>query len=266
MSRFGLNRRQFLTLPLALLLAPVASLRAETLVRRSAYDVGVGLLYNALSFDLSGTVSESVDREAGRYEIKAVGQGSRIANRVESRGVRVGGRWAPLESHSWFDVAGRESRTELKYDHTRRTVEYHYRGETFFRRRRRVGDDLLPVAEGLHVDDVISALLNYADGVWPPGPDGVYRTVVARRRRPESEGPDDVQPQYRAELVPFTMRVERDAETGKPAATFDFTRFSSWARESKPARIVFGDDRRPELLAASLILGTSVSVRFKSAS
>jgi hypothetical protein len=265
MSRFGLNRRQFLTLPLALLLAPAASLRAETLVKQSAYDVGVALLYNALSFDMAGTVSESVDRGAGRYEIKAIGQGSRIANRVESRGVRLGGRWAPLESTSWFDVAGRVSRTELKYDYTRRTVEYHYRGETFFRRRQRVGDDLVPMAEGLHVDDVISALLNYAEDLWHPGADGVFRTVVARRRRPESEGPDDVQGQYRAELVPFTMRLEPDAETGKPAATFDFTRFSSWARESKPARIVFGRDRRPELIAASLILGTSVSIRFKSA-
>lgn len=264
MSRFGLKRREFLTLPLAFILASARALRAEALVRRSAYDVGVGLLYNALSLDLAGTVSESVDRAAGRYEIRAVGQGSRIANRVESRGAWLAGRWVPLESRSWFDIAGRVSRTELKYDHLRRTVEYHYRGETFFLRRQRVADDVVAMAEGLHVDDVISALLNYAEDLWRPGPDGVYRTVVVRRHRPESEGPDDVQAQYRAELVPFTMRLERDVATQKATATFDFTRFSSWARESRPARIVFGDDRRPELIAASLILGTSVSIRFKS--
>ncbi|MGH7392120.1 MAG: hypothetical protein ACREM3_22075, partial [Candidatus Rokuibacteriota bacterium] len=241
-------------------------LRAEALLRRGGYDVDVALLYNTLSFDLAGTLSEAVDRAAGRYEIQAMGQGSRIANRLRYRGVRLAGRWVPLESMSWFDVAGRQSRTELKYDHARRTVEYRYRGETFLLRRQRVVDDLVSIPEGLHVDDVVSAILNYADGVWQPRADGTYHTVVARRRRSESEGPDDVQQHYQAELVPFIMRVGRDAETGKPAASFDLTRFSSWARQSKPARIVFDADRRPQLIAASLILGTSVSIRFTNAS
>ncbi len=268
MSRFGLNRRQFLTLPVALLLAPgaalrPASLRAEALARQTGYDVGVGLLYNTLSLDLAGTLIESVDREVGRYEVKAVGRGARIANRVDSRGVRLAGRWAPLESTSWFDVSGRESRTELTYNYTRRTVEYHFRGETFFLRRQRVADDLLTLAPGQHVDDVISAILNYSDGLWEPAPDGAYHTLVVRRRRPESEGPDEVQQHYRAELVPFTMRVARDPDSGKPTASFDLTRFSSWARESKPAHIVFAGDRRPELIVASLILGTSINIRFK---
>jgi hypothetical protein len=39
------------------------------------------------------------------------------------------------------------------------------------------------------------------------------------------------------------------------------TRFSSWAREDEPARIVFGADRRPESITASLILGTSLAIR-----
>lgn len=271
MSTSGLGRRQFLTLPLALLLAQAVPLRtrslgAETLLRRGRYEVDVALLYHALSLDLAGTLSEAVDREAGRYEVQAVGQGSRIANRVQARGVRLAGRWVPIESTSWFDVVGRESRTALKYDHARRTVEYHFRGETFLLRRPRVVDDLVAIPEGLHVDDVVSAILNYADGLWQPRADGTYHTIVARRRRSESEGPDDAQQYYQAELVPFIMRVERDAETGKPAASFDLTRFSSWARQSKPARIVFDDERRPQLIAASLILGTSVSIRFKSAS
>jgi hypothetical protein len=39
------------------------------------------------------------------------------------------------------------------------------------------------------------------------------------------------------------------------------TRFSSWAREDEPARIVFGANRRPEAITASLILGTSLTIR-----
>src|SRR2546425_5627954 len=89
-------------------------------------------------------------------------------------------------------------------------------------------------------------------------------THVVRRRRPVNEGPDDVQKFYRAELVPFVLRVTSDPETGKPSALFDLTRFSSWAREARPARVIFGPDRRPELITASLMLGTSVNIRMKA--
>jgi len=50
-------------------------------------------------------------------------------------------------------------------------------------------------------------------------------------------------------------------ETGRLTAAIDLTRFSSWAREGKPGRIVVGPDRRPESLAAPLMLGTSFGVR-----
>jgi hypothetical protein len=40
--------------------------------------------------------------------------------------------------------------------------------------------------------------------------------------------------------------------------------FSSWAREDRPARIVFGDDRRPELIASSLILGTTITIQLNA--
>jgi hypothetical protein len=86
---------------------------------------------------------------------------------------------------------------------------------------------------------------------------------VRRTRRPD-EGPDDVEKAYRAEVVPFVLRVQPDPQTGKMAASFDLTRFSSWARESEPARITFGPDRRPETITASLMLGTSVIVRLGS--
>ncbi len=269
MSRYPLDRRQFLTLPLKLFLAPLlvntAPWRAHAgpETRRTAYDVDVGVLWDAMTFHLPGALEEAVDRAAGRYEIKAVGQGSKIQNRVESRGMLVDGRWAPLEATSWFLVAGRETRSQTLYDYDRRRIEYHFKGETFFLRRLRVADDVLTIPPGLHVDDVITTVLNYADGRWPPQPDGSYQTHVVRRQRPEKEGPDDVSQAYRAEIVPLAMKVASEPETGKAAASLDLTRFSSWAKERQPARVIFGPDRRPESITASLILGTSITIRFR---
>jgi hypothetical protein len=264
MSRYPLDRRRFLTLSLAALLVPAPGARAAEAVRRGAYGVDVGLLWEVLSLRLPGTIEESMDRERGRYQVRAVGRGSRIANRVESSGILRDGRWAPLQGTSWFEVAGRQTETRITYDYARAVVEYHHRGETFFLRRLRVADDTVTIPEGLHVDDAVSAILNYAESRWPPRPDGTFLTHVVRRRRPEQEGPDDVQPSYRAELMPLVVTVTADPETGRPVALLDLTGFSSWARRGRPARIVFGPDRRPETIEASLILGTSVSIRLQA--
>jgi hypothetical protein len=262
MSRQSIDRRRFLTL-LLLLLGPTGGARGQTQRRERGYDVDVGLLYNALSLELAGAVHEVVDPVAGRYEIRADGEGARISNRIVSEGIRRGGRWAPLRATAWFKVVGRESTSELTYDYEQRTVHYRFRGETFFLRRLRLADDTIAMPEGQHLDDVMSAVLNYSDRVWPRDGDGVYRTHVVRRRRPENEGPDDVQRFYRAEIVPFELSVQADPTTGRQGAIFDLTRFSSWARESQPGRVVFGPDRRPETVTAPLILGTSVNIRFK---
>jgi hypothetical protein len=260
-----MDRRSFLTGTLALMVAPVARARAATEARRSGYAVEVGMIWGTIGLHLGGTWDESVDRTAGRYEIKATGEGSRISNRLESRGLLRGGRWAPLDARAWFDVVGRTSQSAVSYDYGRRAIAYHFQGETFLLRRQRVADDTVAIPEGRHVDDVFSAVLNYADGRWPPGPDGRLHTYVIRRQRPEGEGPDDAREVYRAELVPLALEVVPDPETGRQAATFDLSRFSSWARDGKPGRIVFGSDRRPESITASLILGTSLAVRIKSA-
>ncbi len=47
-------------------------------------------------------------------------------------------------------------------------------------------------------------------------------------------------------------------------ALFDMSGFSSWAREDRPARIVFAPDRHPELIESSLILGTTVTIRLRT--
>ncbi len=258
-----MNRRQFLTLPLALALAPLRGAWAAVEPRKGDYAADVGILYRVFSLHLTGTMDEAVDRALGRYDVTISGEGSRIANRIESRGVLRGGRWAPTRTASWFQVVGRESRTELVFDYAARTAEYHYRGETFLLRRLRVAEDVLTLP-GAHVDDAISAILNYADGRWPADADGTLRTQVIRRRRPANEGPDDVDKLYRAELVPLVLKVGPDPKTTKPTALFDLSGFSSWAREDRPARIDFGPDRRPELISSSLILGTSVTIRLRT--
>ena len=261
MSRHDLNRRGFLTLAVAVLVAPGRLLGAEPAGRRGTYVVDVGLLYSMLTFHLQGVLDEQVDQAAGRYEVRSEGQGDRITSRLHSRGILRNGRWTPLEATSHFDVYGRESRTQVAYDHDRRSVEYHARAETFLRRRLRVVDDVLTLPAGQHVDDAVSALLNYRDGRWAPDTDGRLRTHVVRRRQSDSEGPDDVARTYRAELVPLELTVTTDPRTGKREAMLDLSRFSSWARSSQPARIVFDESRRPTLISGPLILGSSLSIR-----
>ena len=273
MSSKLINRRQFLTLPLATILgsalgsavAPLAQALALADIRQAAYSADVGVLYGLFSFHLDGTISEMVDRAQGRYDVRAAGEGDGIANEMESHGALRDGRWRPLRMRSRVSVKGRESRSAITYDYARRVIDYHFRGETFFLRRLRVAADVVRIPEGLHVDDAVSAALNYDDGTWRPRQDGTLETWVVRRKRNENEGPDDVEKFYRAELVPFRLRVSPEPASGKPVAEFDLTRFSSWATRDRPARVTFGRDRRPESMVLSMILGTSVRIQLKTA-
>jgi hypothetical protein len=264
MSRQVIGRRDFLSLPLAFLLVSLARASADTVANAAPYRVDVRLLYGALTYRIDEILAESIDRSAGRYEVAMTGEGDGIVNRIESSGVLRQGRWAPLRSRSFFSVKGRESRGDVTYDYTARRIDYHFKGETFFLRRLRVVDDSLPMPDGLLIDDAISATLNYADQLWRPQTDGDLLTHIVRRKIASNEGPDDVQAQYRAELAPLTLKVAVDAETRKPTARFDLTRFSSWARQSQPALITFGTDRRPEHLNLPMILGTSVEISLKT--
>lgn len=259
-----MRRREFLVVTLAGCVAHMARglANAEPARRHVPYMVDVGLLYNALGLRLSGSATETIDREAGRYSVTMIGEGAGLASRLESRGFLRAGRWVPSETVAWFDVKGRQARSTVQYDHDRRTIEIHARSETFFLRRQRVLDDVIPLPDASPVDDVVSALLNYADGRWPAGPDGALRTLVVRRRRSEHEGPDDVQGVYRAELTPLVLHMGSDPTTGNATATFDLAPFSSWAREGRPAIVAFGSDRRPERIICSMILGTSLAIRF----
>jgi len=261
MSRHVVSRREFLTVPFLFAFWPLARAWGDVAVRRGKYEADVSLLYGVWHLAMTGNIDEQVDRAAGRYTVTMVGQGAGVANRIESNGVLRGGRWAPVRGTASFDVRGRQSRSDIAYDYDRRRVEYHFRGETFFRRRLRVVDDVVPIPDGVHLDDVVSATLNYEDKRWPAAADGSLHTHIVRRKRRDDEGPDDVSSSYQAELAPFTLRVSQDATSGKPTALFDMTRFSSWARADEPGRIVFNPERRPELIASSLMLGTTITVK-----
>jgi hypothetical protein len=263
MSTVLMSRRGFLSLGLGALLSRPFKLRAETVVRQAQYVADVGILYDMLSFHLKGIIEESVDRLSGQYRVVIAGDGASIANRVESVGVLHSGRWAPLRGRSWFNVRGRMSRTEVDYDYARSLIGYRARGETFFLRRVREVADTVTIPPGVHVDDVVSASLNYADSLWREH-DGMLRTFVVRRRHASDEGPDDVAPVYRAELAPVEAKLIAGPGGGKSSALFDLSPFSSWIRPSTPARIIFGTDRRPELITTSMILGSSVTIRLGS--
>ena len=245
---------------LAWLLLPGRRVDAGPEIKKDAFSANVALLFGAFRFEEHGVIEESIDRVAGRYTVRATGSGSDMTTEIESTGVLRGGRWAPVRFTDRFVVYGRESRLEVNYDLPAGRVHFQGRSETFLLRRVRETDDTLVVPPGTHVDDVISATLNYAEGRWPAEPDGRFLTRIVRRQKTPGERPDDVERRYRAELVPFEMRVGPETD-GRATALLDLSRFSSWAREDQPARIVFGANRRPETITASMILGTSLTIK-----
>lgn len=259
-----LARRTVLGTALAWLCFPRLRAAAESEARQGAFSARAAILFGAFRFEERGVIEETVDRAAGRYEVRITAKGTEMSTEIESSGTLRGGRWAPLRFTDRFLVYGRESRLEIAYDHDRRQVQYRGRSETFLLRRLRTTDDTLTLPADIHVDDVVSATLNYAEGRWPAESDGRLVTQVVRRQRIPGERPDDAERRYRAELVPFELRVGPEAG-GRATALLDMTRFSSWAKEEEPARIVFGADRRPESITASLILGTSLAIRIGAA-
>jgi hypothetical protein len=263
MSRESLTRRRFLTLPLALLLAPGSRAFGEGDGRRTTYAADASLLYGALRYRVAGNIDERVDRATGRYEVRMEGQGTSFSNGAEASGVMRAGRWAPLQGRSWVKVAGREGRAEVAYDYDRQVVQYRSRSETFFLGRVRVIDDLLPLPAGVHIDDTMSALLNHADGLWRPTPAGTLETHVVRRRREPREGVEETGGIQHAEIVPVTLKLEADQSGVTRTASFDLTHFSTWALPDRPAQVVFGPDRRPQQVSSRLMFGTSLTIRFQ---
>ena len=262
---YRLSRRAFLAASLPLVLLPRGVPAAPPSGQPLDFTVDVGVLFDLITFSLKGTLVKEIDRAAGRYRITVSGEGDKISIQTEASGVIREGRFVPVDLHSTSTIRGRPSRLDMRYDHDRGTVEYHAVSHTFFLGRRRQVDDLLKLPTDRHVDDLLSAELNFAANMLDRDPDGTYRTYIVRRVRPENEGPDDVSVSgYRAELVPLHFQVAPDEAPGRLRALIDITGFSSWARQNQPARVTFGPDRHLESVHSKLMLGTTFKARLVS--
>ncbi len=257
------TRRQLLgLLPAGLLLSWGGAEAVEDARSVLAYQLDLSVLFNFLSLSLTGTVVHEIDRRAGRYRVTMDGKGTAIGTRTAATGLIRDGRFKPLESHSVHQFRGRENTVNTAYDYDRGRAEIHGVTHTLLLGRRRQIDDVLALPPGRHVDDLISAQLNFAAGTLDRDADGTYQTWIMRRARADNEGPDDVSPDgYRAELVPLRFRPSPDPATGRLTALVDITRFSSWARPDRPALVTFAQDRKLESVQSSLILGTTLNVR-----
>src|SRR5207237_9748818 len=106
MSMPLMGRRGFLTLPLALLLSPLARVGAEAVLRRGRYAADVGVLYDMLSFHLEGTIEESIDLMAGRYHAICASDGGPDHNRGYRVRLLREGRWVPTPGCSALTARG----------------------------------------------------------------------------------------------------------------------------------------------------------------
>jgi hypothetical protein len=213
-----------------------------------------------LTLSLSGTAVQEIDRRAGKYRMTLEGQGTGISTRTEASGISRAGRFMPVETRAVHHFRNRENTSTTSYDYARQRAEIHAVTHTLLMGRRRQVDDVLAIPPGRHVDDLISAELNFADNTLDRDPDGTYYTWVVRRARADNEGPDDVSPTATARSSSRCASTNPDPATGGLTALIDITRFSSWARVDQPARVTFA---RPTARVRSIppLYGTTLKVR-----
>jgi hypothetical protein len=218
-----------------------------------------------MTFSLSGATVQEVDAAAGRYRVTLNGEGSGAVHRSESTGFIREGRFFPVRTMAYQSLRGRETRVDVRFDHDRRLIEYHSRGQTLLLGRLRQVDDTVSIPPGQTIDDLASASLNFAADKLETDGQGNYRTAFVRRAWKENEGPDEVSKAgYRAEIVPVAFRVSPDPATGRLNGVLDLTTVSSWARRGQPARLSFDAARHLESVESSLILGTTITIRLSS--
>ena len=257
-----LTRRALLSGILPFIFVAGRRLPLDAASQETAYRLEVGILFGLISYEIKGRVIEEIDRAAERYRVRIDGDGTGISTHMDVSGIIRGGRFVPVRTRNAQTLRGRENRLAIDYDYERGRIEYHSVGYTFFLGRRRQVDDTVAIPKDGPIDDAVSACLNFAADRLERAPDGSYRTRVVRRSRPENEGPDDVSPDgYRIEIVPFAFKTEEEPGTGRLHAKIDLTRWSTWARSSKPAVLTFRRDRRIESVDSPMILGSRAMLR-----
>src|ERR1700730_15651464 len=163
-SRF--TRRQLLAaLPVGLLFPRRWAFALEDGRSVLGYQLDLSILFNFLTLSLTGNVVQEIDRRAGRYRVTMDGKGTAISTRTEATGVIREGRLKPLAN---------------SYDYERQRVDLHAVTHTQLLGRRRQVDDKLALPPGRHVDDLISAELNFAANTLERAYDGTYATWITR--------------------------------------------------------------------------------------
>src|SRR5262249_56584204 len=109
MSRQVIGRRDFLVLPLAFLMAPLARAYAATVAHSAPYRVDVRLLYGALAYRIDETLAESIDRAAVRSAARIMGPGGLEIQCTELPGGLRHLRWGARQAFSCLSVSRRRS-------------------------------------------------------------------------------------------------------------------------------------------------------------
>jgi hypothetical protein len=181
------TRRQLLAaLPAGLLFAWSRASALEDGRSVYGYQLDLSILFNFLTLSLSGNVVQEIDRKAGRYRVTMDGKGTAISTKTEATGVIQDGRFKPIETHSVHLFRGRQNTVTTSYDYEHRRLELHAVTHTLLLGRRRQVDDALTLPPGRHVDDLISAQLNFAANTLDRDDDGTYSTWIMRRARADN--------------------------------------------------------------------------------
>ncbi len=92
----AMSRRQLLSLPLGLLVLPALATAAPGIRKTFSYQANMGVLFDLITFNVTGTVVEDIDQAAGQYRVVLTGEGSGVTHRSESTGIIRAGRFLPL--------------------------------------------------------------------------------------------------------------------------------------------------------------------------
>ena len=90
-----ITRRLFLVLPVASLLLPRLGAADGPIRKTFSYQADIGVLFDLLTFHVTGVMTEEINFAAGRYRVVVTGEGLGITQRTEASGMIRAGRFVP---------------------------------------------------------------------------------------------------------------------------------------------------------------------------